>query len=69
MSRWAQTVRIGPFALTRFSPPPRAGLGVVFVAFLIWFAVETIRLCLWAALIIAAVIAVGISAIVERVRR
>jgi hypothetical protein len=60
----ATSLSVGPLTFTRFSAPPRAGLGMALLYFCGWVMVALLRLCWWTAkaLLMAAVLLVAVLA-------
>jgi hypothetical protein len=60
----ATSLSVGPLTFTRFSAPPRAGLGVALLYFCGWVMVALLRLCWWTAeaLLVAALLLFAVVA-------
>jgi hypothetical protein len=63
MSR-ATSLSVGPLTFTRFSAPPRAGLGIALLYFCGGVMVALLRLCWWTAkaLLVASLLLVAVVA-------
>jgi hypothetical protein len=61
----ATSLSVGPLTFTRFSPPPRAGFGVLLLTFTVWVVIELLRLCWWTAKVTVVATMVAVAVVVN----